>query len=221
MRVNGTKNTTYLYMGDQWDSNSLWESRYIWLPMSINDTAQTLDVHWHDVYDLNVETGEYTPIEGTDYYAYKDITVAGNARLQEANFANGNLIATDISGNDSTITFHGIEGHGAEQWVSFYYQNTDDFGFGDQPFGQPDRLGGEWILRRISSVVVNNDTDNVHTLFARDTHKGIILSTPLLLPLEEGCENTITIGGLDNGNGTLSADIDKIVVFPPEPGMGH
>ena len=216
MRINGTKATTYLYMGDQWDSNSLWESRYIWLPMAINDTAKTLEVLWYDVYDLNVETGEYTPIEGTEYDAY-EAEVAGDARLQEANFAHGNMIATDINGNDSTLTFSGVKGQGGNQWVSFYYQNIDDMGFGDQPQGQPDRIGGEWILRRISSVVVNNDTDNVHTLYARDTHKGIILSTPLLLPLEEGGHNTITIGGLDNGNGTKSADIDIIVVYPLEP----
>lgn len=27
LRINGTSQTTYLYFGDQWDSNSLWESR--------------------------------------------------------------------------------------------------------------------------------------------------------------------------------------------------
>ena len=88
-------------------------------------------------------------------------------------------------------------------------------GFGDQPQGSPDRIGGSWQLRRISSVVVNGDTENVHTLYQRDTHKGIILSTPLLLPLEEG-ENTITIGGLDNGVDMKGADLDRIVVYPPE-----
>ncbi|GAB7362428.1 hypothetical protein MBLNU230_g2750t1 [Neophaeotheca triangularis] len=215
MRFEGTKSTTYLYMGDQWDDVSLWESRYIWLPMAINDTTGTLEVLWYDVYDLNLETGEYTPIEGEPYYAY-DGEVTGAARLQEANFASGGLIATNICGNDSTLTLSGIQGQGSEQWVSFYYQNIDDMGFGDQPFGQPDRVGGEWILRRISSVVVNDDWDNVHSLYARDTHKGIILSTPLLLPLQEG-DNTITIGGLSNGNGTWSADIDRVVVYPPEP----
>jgi hypothetical protein len=53
LRINGTRKTTW-YMGDQWDSNSLWESRYIWLPVSIDDKKKSLELEWHDVYDLNV-----------------------------------------------------------------------------------------------------------------------------------------------------------------------
>lgn len=93
--------------------------------------------------------------------------------------------------------------------------DIDDMGFGDQPMGQPDRINGTWQLRRISSVVVNGDTENVHTLYQKDTHKGIILSTPLLLPLKKG-ENTITVGGLWNGFDYKGADLDRIVVYPPE-----
>jgi len=82
--------------------------------------------------------------------------------------------------------------------------------------GSPDRIGGAWQLRRISSVVVNNDISNVHTLFQRDTNKGVILSTPLQLTLEKGKKNSITIRGLYNGFNYKGADIDRIVVYPPE-----
>jgi hypothetical protein len=216
LRIKGTKQTTYLYVGDQWDSISLWESRYIWLPMTIDDRKKDLSVDWYDVYDLNIKTGEYNPIKGREYYA-ADATVNGDAFLQEANFASKGVIATGIYGNDSTVTFSGIEGTGKLQWVSFYYQNIDDMGFGDQPAGSPDRINGTWQLRRISSVVVNGDSGNVETLYQRDTHKGIILSTPLQLNLTKGRDNTITIGGLHNGQNIRGADIDKIVVYPPEP----
>ncbi|KAJ0383894.1 hypothetical protein COL922a_009523 [Colletotrichum nupharicola] len=124
------------------------------------------------------------------------------------------LTSTGIYGNDSTITFE-VEGQGRDQWVSFYHQNIDDMGFGDQPFGQPDRINGTWQLRRISSVVLNGDNGSVHTLYQKDTHKGIILSTPLLLPLQRG-KNTITVGGLYNGFDYKGADLDRIVVYPPE-----
>ncbi|KAL4864560.1 hypothetical protein BDV12DRAFT_175987 [Aspergillus spectabilis] len=215
LRIDGTKKTTYLYLGDQWDSNSLWESRYIWLPMDIDEQKKTLEVQWHDVYDLNVKTGEYRPIRGKTYKA-KNAKTTGNAHLQEANFATDGVILTGIYGNDSTVTFEGIEGTGKPQWVSFYYQNTDDMGFGDQPGGTPDRIGGTWQLRRISSVVVNGDVQNVETLYQRDTHKGIILSTPLQLTLKKGRRNTITVGGLFNGWDYKGADLDRIVVYPPE-----
>tara|TARA_R110002003_G_scaffold112_13_gene9667 strand:+ start:15104 stop:15379 length:276 start_codon:yes stop_codon:yes gene_type:complete len=89
-------------------------------------------------------------------------------------------------------------------------------GFGDQPGGTPDRFGGTWQLRRIASVIVNNKTEELSTLYQRDTHKGIILSTPLLLNLENGTSNTITIGGLFNNQTYRGADIDRIVVYPPE-----
>ena len=64
---------------------------------------------------------------------------------------------------------------------------------------------------------MNGDEANVQTLFQRDTHKGIILSTPLLLTLEKGSSNTITVGGLSNGVDYKGADLDRIVVYPPEP----
>ncbi|KAF7625186.1 hypothetical protein AFLA_002060 [Aspergillus flavus NRRL3357] len=215
LKIEGSKKTTYLYIGDQWDSNSLWESRYIWLPIEIDDKKKTLELAWHDIYDLDVKTGEWKPIEGKTYYG-KDAKTSGDAFKQEANFASHNTILTGIYGNDSTVTFEGIEGTGKPQWVSFYYQNTDDMGFGDQPGGTPDRIGGKWQLRRISSVVVNGNTSNVETLYQRDTHKSIILSTPLKLTLEKGKQNTITIGGLYNGFDYKGADLDRIVVYPPE-----
>jgi hypothetical protein len=215
MRINGTKKTSYLYLGDQWDSISLWESRYIWLPMEIDEDKKSLEVKWHDVYDLDVKTGEVTPIEGTTYYSKNAIT-SGDAYHQEAMFGSDSVITTGIYGNYSTVTFDNIAGTGKPQWVSFYYQNTDDMGFGDQPGGSPDRIGGSWQLRRISSVVVNNRTEEMETLYQRDTHKGIILSTPLLLKLENGTRNSITIGGLFNNQTYKGADIDRIVVFPPE-----
>ncbi|CAJ2509069.1 Uu.00g140950.m01.CDS01 [Anthostomella pinea] len=221
LRIQGEKQTTYLYLGDQagrpnvWDSNSLWESRYIWLPMAIDDEKKSLELQWHDIYDLDVKSGEWKPVEGTAYHG-SDATTNGTAFKQEANFASNGMILTGIYGNDSTVTFSGIQGTGKPQWVSFYYQNTDDMGFGDQPGGSPDRIGGAWQLRRASSVVVNGNTEDLETLFQRDTHKGIILSTPLQLTLEEGSANTITIGGLYNGIDYKGADIDKIVVYPPE-----
>lgn len=60
----------------------------------------------------------------------------------------------------------------------------------------------------------------MHSLYQRDTHKGFIISSPLKLPLKKG-RNTIAIGGLSNDYDYKGADIDKIVVYPPEHGKGH
>ena len=82
--------------------------------------------------------------------------------------------------------------------------------------GSPDRIGGTWQLRRISSVTVNGNKQQVEILYQRDTHKGILLSTPLLLNLTKGLNNSITVGGLWNGFDTKGADLDSIIVYPPE-----
>jgi len=80
--------------------------------------------------------------------------------------------------------------------------------------GTPDRIGGIWILRRYGWVTVNNGTQR-HQLIMKDTHKGIIMATPVALNLTKGI-NTITLGGLSNGNGTKVGDIDRIIVYPAE-----
>ncbi|EKD13174.1 hypothetical protein MBM_08617 [Drepanopeziza brunnea f. sp. 'multigermtubi' MB_m1] len=199
LRIAGTKKTTYL--GTPTRSGKAGISGYQW--------KSTTEKRLYN------KTGEWRPIQGKTYYG-KNAQVSGNAFKQEANFASGGVILTGIYGNDSSVTFEGIEGSGKPQWVSFYYQNTDDMGFGDQPGGSPDRIGGAWQLRRISSVVVNGDISTVHTLYQRDTHKGIIGSTPLQLMLEKGTSNTITVRGLSNGFDFKGADLDRIVVYPAE-----
>lgn len=215
LRINGTLATTYLYLGDQWDSHELEDSRYLWLPLSVDSANKAVRLDWVDVYDLDVVTGMVSMVEGTTYTAAHDgVVVAGEAVLQEASFASGGRMATGISGSESTVSFTGVEGTGEEQWVSFYYQNTDDMGFGNNPGGSPDRIGGSFQLRRISSVVVNGRQEEV--LVAKDSNKGVILSTPLLLRLDQGSSNTITVGGLSNGFDVKGPDLDRIVVYPPE-----
>ncbi|KAH8645971.1 hypothetical protein BGZ61DRAFT_377022, partial [Ilyonectria robusta] len=49
----------------------------------------------------------------------------------------------------------------------------------------------------------------------RHSHKGIIIASPVAVNLAKGT-NTLTIGGLSNGNGTKAADVDKIIVHPLE-----
>lgn len=109
--------------------------------------------------------------------------------------------------------------------LSLYYQvvltniisnvDTDGMGFGDNAFGAPDRIGGKWQLRRLAWVAVNGGIDNRQILNQKVTHKSIIMSTPLKLKLEKG-QNAITIGGGWNEFDRKGADVDRIVVYPPE-----
>ena len=53
--VVGSSGTTYVFLGDRWNSNNLADSRYIWLPLTISGTtvSMTCATSW----SINVSTG--------------------------------------------------------------------------------------------------------------------------------------------------------------------
>ncbi|KZV89385.1 Arabinanase/levansucrase/invertase [Exidia glandulosa HHB12029] len=210
-RVKGTKQTTYIYVADRWDLYDLEDSRYVWLPIVPNDKTGALEMKWRDIWALDARTGEFFEPKGTTYEAERG-SVTGNARPAGAPTASGNMVVTGISGSSSTLTISGIKGTGEPQWVSFYYINNDDMGFGDQPAGSPDRIGGKFALRRFATISINGGAPVL--LKQPSGNEGIVLSVPLQLTLSKGSKNTITIGGSPNSNGLeWAADLDKIVVY--------
>jgi hypothetical protein len=42
LKVTGKKATTVIYIGDRWLPGTLWDSRYIWMPVQIGDGTMTL-----------------------------------------------------------------------------------------------------------------------------------------------------------------------------------
>jgi hypothetical protein len=42
LKVVGTKQTTVIFMGDIWKAKTLWDSRYLWMPLEIGDGKLTL-----------------------------------------------------------------------------------------------------------------------------------------------------------------------------------
>ncbi len=57
IKVNGTKDTTVIFMGDRWKPGALWDSRYIWMPVQIGDGK--LWVPEPKPWAINVKTGEW------------------------------------------------------------------------------------------------------------------------------------------------------------------
>jgi len=55
LKVVGKKATTVIYMGDRWKPQTLWDSRYIWMPLEIGDG--TLKLPKPEPWTLNVKTG--------------------------------------------------------------------------------------------------------------------------------------------------------------------
>ena len=55
LKVRGTKNTAVIFLGDIWKPDSLWDSRYLWMPLKIGDGQMVLPspAPW----TINVKTG--------------------------------------------------------------------------------------------------------------------------------------------------------------------
>lgn len=58
VKVAGSKKTTVIFMGDIWKPKELWDSRYLWMPLEMNNGAMHLPPP--QPWQLNVKTGEAT-----------------------------------------------------------------------------------------------------------------------------------------------------------------
>jgi hypothetical protein len=56
LKIAGTKKTTIIFMGDIWKPETLWDSRYLWMPLEIGGGSLQLPAP-HD-WTLNIKTGE-------------------------------------------------------------------------------------------------------------------------------------------------------------------
>lgn len=56
LKVQGSKTTTVIYMGDRWNPKALWDSRYIWMPLEIS--GGRLKLPSPQPWTLNMRTGK-------------------------------------------------------------------------------------------------------------------------------------------------------------------
>ncbi|RYC62230.1 hypothetical protein CHU98_g3977 [Xylaria longipes] len=99
LTVQGSQKTTYIYMGDAWDSKGGADSNYVWLPMNINAGAKTIQLDYHAMWKVDVKTGA--------------VSYPSTLKRYEAN-------RSIISGRN--VTFHNVTGTGSLQWLAFHYQ---------------------------------------------------------------------------------------------------
>ena len=58
LKVQGSKTTSVIFMGDQWRPNAHWDGRYLWMPLEIGDGKLWLPEP--KPWTLDVVTGETT-----------------------------------------------------------------------------------------------------------------------------------------------------------------
>jgi hypothetical protein len=57
--VSGTQTTTYVYLGDRWFGDNLPDSRYVWLPLTVDSGSRTLGMSWYDSWTIDTATGAW------------------------------------------------------------------------------------------------------------------------------------------------------------------
>ena len=87
LTIKGSQTTTYIYMGDSWDSKGGPSSTYIWLPMAVSASAKTVTLQYHAMWKVDTKTGVVSwPVSKKRYEAEHAI-ITGRA---------GELLLTQI-----------------------------------------------------------------------------------------------------------------------------
>jgi hypothetical protein len=63
LKIAGSKQTTVIFMGDVWKPREIWDSRYLWMPLEMNNASMHLPAP--QPWTLNVKNGESAIAAGT------------------------------------------------------------------------------------------------------------------------------------------------------------
>lgn len=183
--VAGTSTTTYIYMGDRWDSTALGNSRYIWLPLSFSGTAISLS--YHDTWNINVTTGAWSAVSTTSYEAESSAnTLSGGAIVMSCSNCSGGKDVGFIGNNSGTLQFKNVNASSSDNYLLIiYYANGDS-------------------AARTAQVSVNGGTATTFS-FASSHGGGLVATLPVTVHLNAG-SNTIKF----YNTSSWAPDIDKI-----------
>ncbi|KAJ7218316.1 Arabinanase/levansucrase/invertase [Mycena rebaudengoi] len=182
--IAGSSTTTYVYLGDSWDSNGTDVSNYEWLPISVSTSAHTLTLQNHAMWTVNPNTGVVTSngFANTTFHA-ADAIVAGSAVVKKRAVHNIN--------RSSNVTFTNIVGNGDKQWVSFEYTVSN-------------------VTAGEAHVSVNGRAPiNLSELNSRAGHHSTV---PVALTLNKGA-NSLTFGTTSADGRDFEAHLEGIQVF--------
>ncbi|KAJ9160625.1 Arabinanase/levansucrase/invertase [Coniochaeta hoffmannii] len=168
LTIKGSQQTTYLYMGDAWDSKGSTGSNYVWLPMAVSPSAKTVTLQYHAMWKVDVNTGVVSYPTAKKRYATRDAQVSRRASSRNSAGSSHKIKRGD------EIAFHNVTGTGSRQWVSLLYTANEP------EAGQ-------------AYIVVNDEVRpvNISDLNSRAGYHGVV---PVQLVLKPGDVNTLRFG---------------------------
>ncbi|KAJ7813922.1 glycosyl hydrolase [Mycena olivaceomarginata] len=124
LKIAGTENTTFIFMSDQRDQDELSDTRYMWQPLVLDEETGVAEMVWHDVWTVDVTTGEVEFPQGVGYEAQAGTLTGGASVIACAGCSEGLLVANITQ--SSSVTVSGVLGQNKPQWIALYYVNPDD-----------------------------------------------------------------------------------------------
>ncbi|RZS94435.1 family 43 glycosylhydrolase [Cuneatibacter caecimuris] len=126
MAVTGSEGTSYVYMGDHWNSKKLGSSTYVWLPLTIDDSkgAPVMTMDYQSGWSLDVATGKVVAPQNTLISEGKP--AFSDAKEQDAEHGisvanDGNYFNTKVSGDSSSYFKPVTQAGGTDAKVPFTY----------------------------------------------------------------------------------------------------
>jgi hypothetical protein len=108
--VNESGENTYVYMGDRWRSGQLSDSRYVWLPISFDESEQTASITYTTGWKLNAMTGSVQFPQVQLVSQGKSATITNNDSVGGIENANDGIAYNLRTSGDSTHFFGGLVG---------------------------------------------------------------------------------------------------------------
>ncbi|MDR0958861.1 MAG: hypothetical protein LBM23_00625 [Propionibacteriaceae bacterium] len=148
MTIAGESGNSYVYMGDRWNSKALGSSSYVWMPLSINSGARTMDMTFAPGWSLDVATGSIVMPETA--------LVSENQPVYAT--------ATSLTNGDGTRLAPELANDGNDVLNSFWDSNKEYYGQDTVPYTWTVDLGQAHDLARIDlSFAVCNGSEGRYT----------------------------------------------------------
>ncbi|KAJ9144135.1 Glycosyl hydrolase family 43 protein [Pleurostoma richardsiae] len=185
LTIKGSQQTTYVYMGDAWDSSGSTGSNYVWLPMSVDTNSHTVTLQYHSMWKVDVNTGVVSYSSSNKRYEAEDAVLSGRSTVIPCGHCVSKRAVHKISPG-SEVTFRNVTGTGAFQWLTFHYNVND-----------PE--AGQAHITLNDDVVPTNLSD-------LNSRAGYQSEIPVQLRLFEGDINTIRVGVTGSKDFEISLD---------------
>lgn len=100
--ISGSSTTSYIYMGDRWNPLDLSDHHYIWLPLTLNDTAGTATLNWYSSWSIDAATGAGTVPSFVNHAEGKTATASSTGSTSTASNANDGNAQTSWSASSNS-----------------------------------------------------------------------------------------------------------------------